>query len=174
MPTLREKANHSNGHMTFDINLMETSLCLWEAFVDMEAGEKPNQLLREFRAQHGSWECRHAIIALTPLVEELWNSMSDDERDGYTFDFEFCPDVILHAVDWPGALTHSNARPGLVPHAKERLVARRALEAEFNEPQLVQSDAQAAPHSQSALQAALEPVSRFAGLLPAKRAKAKR
>lgn len=102
-------------HTIHDEDVVMTMLALYEAVLDAEvrhydrckqagaagkaAPEEPDHL--KWRGDYGSFEMRAAMIRLAYEVEEVWKAMGEAAQDGYTFDFEFIPDLLDH-VDWTG------------------------------------------------------------------------
>ena len=88
-----------------------TAMCLFEAVIDedvrhvakVKAGESlPEPESVQWRSDYGSYALRVAMISLAYEVDKVWETMSEDTRDTYVFDFEFIPDLI-DRVDWSGA-----------------------------------------------------------------------
>lgn len=115
------------GKERFTFSEMETALCLWEAYIDRENADET--FMKDARGNVGSYAMRQAIMSITREIEKLWESLDDDIKDGWTHDFEFCPDVISHAIDW-STLT-ADGYVALFPDAKERLLAHRVIEDKF-------------------------------------------
>lgn len=111
--------------MKYDLPLMETALCLWEAYIDREHTD--DTFNPDLRGNIGSYELRRQILLLVPAVEDLWRSLDPDIQHCLTFDFDFCPLVIECCVDWNG----EEGRMALWPDAKERIVARVHIAHQF-------------------------------------------
>lgn len=138
--TKRARSRYSFGEA-------ETALCLFDAYCDQEnrawgidyskephapCEPKPNRPVPGYlkqRGEIGSFAVRQIFITLARPVEQLWKSLGADLQDGYTFDWEFCHDVLCHGVDW-GTL-NSDGFVKLFPNAKALVLAHRALFKKF-------------------------------------------
>lgn len=90
---------------------VETALCLWEAWIDLEyahehkIGSKANQevgrRLRELRGNVGSFTARAMVASIVDHCNEAWEAaQAMNTIDGCTaFDFEFCPQFLIDALD---------------------------------------------------------------------------
>jgi hypothetical protein len=93
---------------------VETAMCLWEAFLELQgetgADNLPTELaekLCEIRSQHGSFVMRAVIAGLADDCDSAWEAREAlDGQDHIAFDFEFCPEFIAGALD-SGLLTQS-------------------------------------------------------------------
>lgn len=120
----------------YDVADCETMMCLWEAYLEAEthaykkhtADNTP--LPDEFglRSVIGSYSLRHAFIALSAPTEKLWKELDEDVMECLTFDFEFCPMVVEHCIDWTLA---SDGHLSLYKDAKARIEARFVLSERF-------------------------------------------
>ena len=80
---------------TFSEIEVECALCLWEEVMD----KRDHSGVSAAFDRVGSWAMRHAIMALVPDCERVWQALGDD-NDGVTFDWEYIPFYLGHCVDW--------------------------------------------------------------------------
>lgn len=117
---------------------VETAVCLWEAYLDAEnaawtkAKDEGTEVITPAylnqRGEIGSYALRHAVMGLVRGVDKLWARFPPDTL---IFDWEFCPLVIAHGIDW-GTL-RANGTVELHKDAYERIHAHYALQEKFGE-----------------------------------------
>lgn len=85
---------------------VETALCLWEAYIELQMGEHgkiPNDeadAFTELRSEHGSYVMRAVmrdLVADCDKAFEAAKALGAPEAD--CFDFEFCPAFLRGAMD---------------------------------------------------------------------------
>ena len=86
--------------------LLFNAACLWEAALDAKdnASAPGHAIAREW-ADNGACACREQVAALAGEVESAWNSLTDDDRDGWAapFDWAFVPYWLARRLGWmPG------------------------------------------------------------------------
>lgn len=114
----------------FDYSHIETTLCLWESFLDIEGAITPRpqtELLRKLRGNLGSYELRRIMHELAIHAEKMWfKTLADEERDSWVFDWEFCPAFMMYAVDWD-CVEWPTSNPVVFKDAWARMKANEAL-----------------------------------------------
>jgi hypothetical protein len=116
----------------FDYSHVETALCLWESFLDIEYANTPRPRTEYFqwlRGNVGSYELRRIMHELAIHAGKMWSKkLTDDEQDVWVFDFEFCPMFLLYAVDWDSEWRDV---PKVFKDAWPRMKANEALRERF-------------------------------------------
>lgn len=133
-----EASNKAWNARRYSRNHVEVMMCLLDVFTGIEehwSRSKENDepalpsitYMVSLRGDVGSFAVRHALELMAPAVEKLWKSMGDEYQQLVVFDWEFCQDVLLYAVDWDNAEWGSEHVP-LFKDARQRLIAHHAIE----------------------------------------------
>lgn len=76
------------------------AMCVWEELLDRyRTGGDP--ALTDYWERIGTVAMRYVAIELAEWIYNEWERMSEDIRDGWSFDWEFVP-VAVTLVKWSG------------------------------------------------------------------------
>jgi hypothetical protein len=97
----------SQTSSTWTYGQVETAMCLWEAYMELQgevgADKLPTELaekLCEIRGNHGSFVMRAVVASLADDCDKAWEAREAlDGQDHIAFDFEFCPTFIAGALE---------------------------------------------------------------------------
>jgi hypothetical protein len=88
---------------TYSHLAVEASLCLWEAINELTLTRRNVAKaadLRAARESFGTNELRQWCIHHGQWASDVWHALPEDDRDMMSFDWEFCPAIILDCVAW--------------------------------------------------------------------------
>lgn len=119
---------------TYTFDIVETAMMLFSAFdeytlrdftgLPVDHPAKASEItVRNKREELGTASSRMACIQLSEICEATWLSLSEDERDCITWDWEFCPAFILHCVNWHDLQETINAKPADLAQCYRNAVA---------------------------------------------------
>lgn len=82
---------------TYSTLQAEAAMCLWEAMLE---GRDSLRVLDEVWQDVGTVQMRHFAIELSPYVCQVWDTLSEDEREScIPYDWEFVPALLKH-IEW--------------------------------------------------------------------------
>ena len=82
-----------------NLDQVETALCVWEAMLDQSS--RSINLTNAFDAV-GTGEMRCAVAGITAWFDQVYDTISEDVRGDYCFDWVFVP-AALHQITWDGS-----------------------------------------------------------------------
>lgn len=93
--------------LTFTHLQMEAALCVWEAMIDRrrEDADGSTDLDRTW-SKFGAVHMRHVSIALAQMACQVWDALSEDQRETLIpYDWEFMPRFVS-CVDFEADFDH--------------------------------------------------------------------
>jgi hypothetical protein len=86
------------------------ALCIWEAMLEIR--DDVPALDKQWEDE-GTCAMRAVALELAPIWEASYNTLSEDERDTYSYDWEFVPAFVVleYETDGGGALSRAGLSP---------------------------------------------------------------
>lgn len=81
--------------------LEDTRLLIGTTLPDDHPFKEAEQQMSQYCEDYGARGMRWAAWQMAPLIESVWNGMTEDEKDGaICWDFEFVPEFMLYCLNF--------------------------------------------------------------------------